>query len=359
MFLFGLLLPISFIPGITGASIPTQWALLSISLPLLLRRQVLPSPIWLTFIIFAIIGTTWAPEAADTVFGLWLVVLWGLSFQLGCHMSPNHDPEPLFRGLAIGLSCSGPLAVAQYLGYHPIEAFGDNVAGLLYNRTVLGAFSALVILGLIQYRLWYYIPTLLPGFILSGSRGGWLILVSGLLSRIHWTLALVPALAIAPFLGASSSDAERLQIWGITLHGLSFLGYGANAFESVYVFFPDRGPTHLEFVHNDYLQLLFEFGIAALIPFSVLLTALAWRSSALLWACTILATFYFPLYHPLTAFLFCFVLGNALRDFTPSSVLIRLRRPDLLPWPKNEVAISDPTWRTHFPLRSRTTHPES
>ena len=39
MFLLGLLLPICFIPGYTGASIPSQWVLLSLVLPAALWRR--------------------------------------------------------------------------------------------------------------------------------------------------------------------------------------------------------------------------------------------------------------------------------------------------------------------------------
>jgi hypothetical protein len=330
MFYFGLLFPIAFVPGYTGASIPTQWAVLSLALPILLHYAPI-SRVWFGFIAFAILGTLWTPQVDDTIFGVMLVVLWGLSFQLG---QSTEDPTPLYKGLALGLSISSAIAIFQWFGYAPIPvAYKGNVAGLLYNRTILGATSALLILCLLQHRLWFYIPSLLPGLILSGSRGGWVVLACGVAPRLHWSVGVFCALtAILLILAPTSpSDNERLTIWASAIHGLSWFGWSANSFISIYILTPTN-LMHPEYVHNDYLQLWFEFGLAALIPFTALGCALVWYPSMAVWGFAILATFYFPLYTPTTAFICCFVLGHSLRGFSPSGLIIRHRRPDLLPW---------------------------
>lgn len=363
MFLLGLLLPICYIPGLTGASIPTQWALLSIAFAISLWREPSTPPsslhyLGLGFLAFAALGLLWAPNLWDGLYALWLVLLWALSFRLG---SATASPANLYRGLAIGLSVSSVLAIFQWFGYSTIPtANGSNIAGLLFNRTVLGATTALVILGLISERLWLYIPMLLPGLILSGSRGGWLILMVGLLARMHILIALGLTLACALALSfvPDSSDALRLQIWGVTLRGLTLFGHGPGSFTSLY--FP-AGPAliHPEFVHNDYLQLWFEFGVGALVPIAILTVAIAWSRSPIPIAFACLAAFYFPLWTPLTAFIGCFVVGHALRGFSWDRLLVRRCRPDLVSWLDPAQFIARQARRHPLPPLSRTTQSEA
>jgi hypothetical protein len=352
MFILGLLLPICYIPGYTGASIPTQWAVLSLTLPFILHYAFI-SRVWLGFIAFAILGTLWAPQVYDSIFGIWVVVLWGLSFQLG---QSSEDSTSLYKGLAYGLSVSSFIAIFQWFGYTPLPvAYGNNVAGLLYNRTVLSAASALLILCLIEHRLWLYIPSLLPGLILSGSRGGWVVLICAIAARIHWSLVIAQLILVALIFGtsASSSDTERSLIWASAIHGLNWLGWSANSFIGIYVLTP-HSLIHPEFVHNDYLQLGFEFGSASLFLFSIPILSLVWRPTLAVFGFIILATFYFPLYTPLTAFICCFALGHSLRGFSPSGLIIRHCRPDLLPWAYDPRPEYDPAWRSTLSIQPRT-----
>lgn len=354
MLLLGLLLPTIYVAGLTGASIPTQWALLSLFLPaLVLRGEIKLSVLHLLgalFFGYALLGLLWAPHWKDGVYGIWLVTLWALSFQLGLC---TDSPRSLYRGLAIGLFVSIPFAIAQWYGYHPVPTFLGSIAGLLFNSTLLGAASALVILALIEEDLWLYTPALFLALLLSGSRGGLLVLVVGLASRIHWAFSLIFIILGAYVHGGLPSDVQRLKIWGIALHGLTWLGWSANSFIGVYYVDP-VGAIHPEFVHNDYLQLIFEFGIFAAIPFSILALALAWRPSPLLWGIAVLGTFYFPLYAPLTAFLACFAVGHALRGFSLDGFIIGYCRPDLLSWPSNQKPIANSLRREAIPIQPRT-----
>lgn len=364
MFLLGLLLMVCYIPGYTGATIPTQWAFLSLALPIALwRAPSMPRPalwVWWTFLAFATLSALWAPQPIETVNGLWVIALWGLSFYLGY---TTRDPRDLYRGLALGLSVSSALAIAQWLGWSPVyvNSAGTaqaNIAGLFFNRTMLGALSALIILMLIHERLWHYIPALLPGLILCGSRGGWLILACGLLSRIHWSLIFVLGAVAAFAFGSSPSDIERLHIWGTALSALHPFGWSAGSFIDVYILYNGH-VVHPEYVHNDYLQLLFELGLGAAIPLGVLACALTWRPTPVLWAFAVLATFYFPLYAPVTLFLGCFAMGHSLRGFSPSSLIIRHCRPDLLSRLTYAQPEPYPTWFLALPVQPHTTHSES
>lgn len=356
MFWLGLLLPICYIPGITGASIPTQQALLSLVLPAgMWAAGPARSPHWLGlgFVLYAILGLLWSPNIFDGIFGVWTVAIWGLSFWFGYIAESDRN---LYRGLAIGLSVSSILAVFQFFGYQPVPTFyGTNVAGLFFNSTVLGGASALLILGLIERRLWFYIIPLIPGLILCHSRGAYLALAVALAYRyIHWTAGLVLLLiaGLVAFRNGVPADLERLDHWIVAWKGLTLLGWGPGSFIGVYYL---KGVIliHPEFVHNDYIQLWFEFGIASLAVVAIFALALVWSWSPVLLGAAVLATFWFPLCHPLTAFIACFAAGHGLRGFTFDGLVIRHCRPDLLPWNDNEEPASDRPRATSIPIQSR------
>lgn len=313
MFWLGLIVATCFVPGYTGASVPTQWAVLSAVLPFYLFKQGQTGPIhWLGLatLLYAALSMTWASSFLDAEFGMWLLAIWFLSFHLG---TTDLDLGPLFAGLAAGLSVSSVVAIFQWFGFHPVEAYiSPHSAGLLFSPTVLGASCALVILALIEYNRWQWIPGLLPALILSQSRGGWLILIAGLAFRwLPWPLLLaLPAiLAINLVNFPITSDLERLLIWGEALRHLSVWGNGIGSFTSYYYVQPPH-LVHPEFVHNDPLQLLFELGPAAapiLLAFGVAMYKLR---SPTLFAFLLLGTFYFPLWCPITAFIGCALAGR-------------------------------------------------
>ena len=190
MFLLGLIAAICFVPGITGASIPTQWPFLSISL--------LPS-LWLSgpftwahklglfFLAYAALTTLWAHNYNTSVIGVWYLSVWALAFWLGTTQSTL---RPLWHGLAWGVALSSLVAIFQWFGFHPVEVYPDQIAGLYFNSTMLGAATALMLVACLCHRLWLPMPPLAIGLILSHSRGAIAILIIGLAARIHWLLAL-------------------------------------------------------------------------------------------------------------------------------------------------------------------------
>lgn len=321
MFLLGLLLPICFVPGYTGASIPSQWALLSVALPIALWHSH-PSPWLLTFLGYALVSSMWAASFYTTTLGLWYVGIWTLSFALGSSLPSLCD---LWKGLAIGLSISSLVALSQALGYESVEVIEEQYAGLLFNSTVQGTCIALVLIALASHRLWWYMPVLVLGLILAGSRGSFLILALAVAVRYtHWLFALACLIfgSLAYTFAVDPADTQRLIIWGQALRGLSFFGWGPDSFNDIYYMGIDHAtgrPTvfHAEFVHNDYLQLIFEYGIGASFVFGVYAIAAVQTRSAdwpVLFAFLCLSTFYFPLYTPITAFIGAVVTGHLLRD---------------------------------------------
>jgi hypothetical protein len=321
MFLLGFIVSICFIPGITGAVVPTQWAVLSALLPLALWRSAplgLDHKLGLVLLGLALLSAGWAPNIFDSLYGMWIALIWAGAFWLG---STTMDSRPMWCGLAAGLGVNSAVAIVQAFGYAPVLSRLDTPSGLFFNPTVLGAACALGLIALISWRQWFWTPFLLPGLLLSQSRGALIVLAfTALATRVRWyftALALACGLALAAF-SPFSSDLQRLFLWGSTIRSLNVFGHGIGSFNTLLVYNPTEfyprasGMIHPEFVHNDYLQLWFELGVLALVAYGLLLRGLL-RSHDPDWPVlvgfAILALFYFPLWCPVLAFIGCFAAG--------------------------------------------------
>lgn len=319
MFILGLLLPICYCAGITGAAIPTQWAFLSITLPIFLWNRTPMNWLGLGLLALAAVSILWMGNPHTGVFGCWLVIIWLLSSRLG---SVSKSLTQLWKGLAIGLSISSIVAVIQWFGYAPVLVAEGPPPGLLFNSTAQGAAIALVVIALICYRLWWYIPVPLIGLALSQSRGAWLVIALGLIAKYFnplLSLSILTAGCLVFAYTPNPADTQRLEVWGMALNGLDWIGWGPFSFNDIYYIRPTGPPFHPEHVHNDFIELWFEYGIFALLPFAALgiaLTRIRSRTWPILfsWAC--LACFYFPLYTPITAFIGCVCLGHILRNYS-------------------------------------------
>ena len=368
MFYLGLLLPICYLAGFTGTAILTQWVVLSVILPLALWRRgpfTFLHGLGLAFLVYSCASLLWVPNVNDSMLGLWHLLICALALWLG---TTSPSLTQLWRGLALGLSISSFFAIGQVLGFETVYRNIGPVpgySGLLFNSTVAGAAIALVVLALVTERLWLYIPALAPGLYLSHSRGGYLIIAVGLLARyVHWTVALLIlvtcGLFAIYFVGLDSSNTLRLQIWSVAYAGLTNRGWGIGSFYDIW--YQSNGILiHPEFVHNDYLQLAFEFGWGA-IPVYIILGGMLYHTSARVWPVAVgFATcmaFYFPLSCPLIAFIGCIVTGHILREpyglwFTRLS-----RGPWLLLEHPAWQSVNDPLQRKFVPVPSRTQNQE-
>lgn len=349
MFWLGLLLAICYIPGITGAAIPTQWAVLSIVLPFGLWRKgnvTLIHKLLAGLIVYALVSLAWTQNIYSAGWGLWFLFIWALAYNWGTLMTSTRR---MWHGLSVGLSIGSLVALAQALDIGLVEIADPNKpAGLLFNSSLFGVCLGLVIVGCICHRLWWYLPILSLGLILSGSRGGMLLVAIGLIViHIHWVIAVGFGIACALTLifTVDPADSQRLQIWGVTLNALSLFGHGPGSFTDLH--YITRAKSLLirpEYVHNDYLQLIYEFGIAAILPIGAFGLALVRRRSAdwpVLFAFAVLATFYFPLYTPITAFIGFVVAGHCTRDWPLVwNVMYRWGRP-LFSWPSEPRTLAD------------------
>ena len=106
MFWLGLAVAVCFIPGYSGASIPTQWALLSCIAPLALWRKgevTLLHWAGLAFLAYAFASLLWARDFYLGICGVWTWTILAMVFWMGTALTSVNS---VFRGLAIGLSLS-------------------------------------------------------------------------------------------------------------------------------------------------------------------------------------------------------------------------------------------------------------
>ncbi len=273
---------------------------------------------WLGIALIAFASTSllWNTDPLGGVHGLWMLCIVGLTFWLG---STLRTLQQVYAGLAIGGAVSSAIAVMQALG-HPVLPSGEFPAGLYYNSVAQGEILALLVVALFSERMYFYAVPLIPGILLAQSRGAWLALAFGLLATLIQRSWLLPAAAVmvgaAMWIG-QPSDAIRLRIWLAAYGDFSWFGNGVGSFASQ--MYMDRGAVmYPEFVHNDALQLIYEYGIGAAIPaviFAFVLLQTQMREWPVVLAFVIMGFYSFSLYMPVTAFIGLLAAGRIVRDW--------------------------------------------
>jgi hypothetical protein len=365
MLLLGLAMSVLFVPGYTGASIQTSWVVLSLALPLALWRKVTLTPLhWAVFawVGLALASLAWTTNVYDAVWGVWGIVLFALAFYLGSSLV---SLRRLFFGLGIGASISACFALAQAYGLHwPLTSNSNlNIAGLYFNAMYAGEIFAIVILGCVIYELYWLVPLLVVALVLTGSHSGWIALAIGLaLIKVRSFIFLgLSTLAVAVLFTYHfrPSDAERLQTWYAAYSYLSLFGHGPGSFLSVWWQSASGTLIFPEYVHNDFLQLIYEYGIFALVPFTLFGVLLASSRSPdwpILCAFLFMALVSFPLYTPILSFLSACAAGRLSRDWSLLRSRFAKRRLDLVLRSLNPQPELSLVWRKALPLVSRTSH---
>jgi hypothetical protein len=359
MFFLGLIIPTAYWPSLTGNSILSGWPVLSIALPFMFLRKVrmgLGHWLGLAFLAYAFGSMLWAPVFSQGIWDLWLLSIFAGCFMLGAQLS---DPRPLYAGLALGVGVSTILSVIQHYGIFLVTEAGwpgCSHPGLFYNYDIFGETAALASVALVGSRLYWPLALTVPPIFLTGSRTA---LVATFVALALWlwdidrwygllmagALGLLALGAIYTFskpdtcgsLTRTSSTSERLAIWRDTADGLTVLGRGPGSFLIDYPLFASRTDTMLsrpEAAHNDYLELLFEFGLG--VAPLVGLLALALTSPAtdryLLIAFLVTAFFAFPIREPTEALLGAVALGRCSVGWDLSWLYRLLRRSPSGPW---------------------------
>lgn len=340
MFWLGLVPSIAYIPGYTGATIPTGWVALSICFACISWKGAKLTPFhWclLAFLAYATLTGLWAPGTWNWAWRMWHYALIGLAFWIGSII----DIRPVLIGLSAALTISTAVSIAQTLGYSPVlvHSAGES-AGLFFNPIYQGAAIALALTALWGQRLYWYALPLLPGLYLSHSRAAWAAALLGLLANyIRMPLLLITIillLAAGVTLNVSTSDTYRLQNWTIAIHWMSFFGNGAGSWLDLWYLNYD-GLVRPEFVHNDYLQLAFELGIGC-IPLAIIGGYCLTQTSASNWpvmvAFAFLASVFMPLHSPIPAFIGALCAGHIVGNWHLS-----------LHW-RSTLLSRLPTWRS-------------
>ncbi len=320
MFALGVIVSLCYVPGVTGAALSTQYAVLSMILPFTLWRQGSVTAFhWLgiALVTYAAISLVWSFDPSGGVHGLWMLCILALCFWLG---STLRSLRQVYAGLAIGGAVSSSIAVVQALGYPLLPIAHGHPAGIYFSAITQGEILALLVVALFTERMFYWVLPLLPGIVLAQSRGAWLALgfgVLGLYVRKTWLLPIAAVMVGNSMWIGGATDAERWRMWLAAYGDLSWFGNGVGSFASQMYW--DQGKVlYPEFVHNDALQLVYEYGIAAIIP-AVIFAFVLFRTQAREWpvilAFTVMGLFSFPLYMPVTAFIGLLAAGRIVRDW--------------------------------------------
>ncbi len=342
MLWLSILIPIAYIPGVTGAALATGWAVMSAGLPIVTWRgegkpsSPLPLLLAALFATYVIWSWTWV-DNPDTAFStIWQYALMAGAFYAGSQL---HNLRKVAIGLAIGFGISSLLALPQAFGWDAIvEYVPCRPSGLTFNPLILGEGCALTILLCLSYRLWWLVALLTPGLVLSQSRAAFLALAVGLVLMYCrpqrgslWTLTPIWA---ACSLSHGVADDFRWMIWKVLYHFLTFWGHGPGSVEAVLIRFQEHmyAPAY---AHNEFLDLAYQYGIGA-IPASLLLLIPATNTQASspsqrdVWPTycgfVILCFFSFPLHSPPLAFTGMVVAGCLCRDWSWAGSLSHLRR---------------------------------
>ena len=116
MFWLGAVVSLCYVPGVTGAYIATQYPVLAVLLSFgLLRSGPFTAfhAAGLAFITYAVLRLPFSPAPYASVFGLWLIVIMGLSVWFGTTIT---NMRGLYAGLAVGaavLVASGGVAILR------------------------------------------------------------------------------------------------------------------------------------------------------------------------------------------------------------------------------------------------------
>lgn len=307
MFWLGLVPTVAFLPAVT-------LAMLACALPFALWGRVQlswPQGVFVAFFLYACLGLAWTPDFYNGLYRLLGLSVFGLGLILGSSLCTRH----IYFGIVMGLCLSSLVAVAQSVGFSWLWQYSTTPSGLFYNPMVHGELIALGILISWTQGFWLAIPILAPALLLAQSRGAWAALAIGLLTCFrHRLVILIAVLASAVLFtwNMSQGDNERVFIWQIAWSLLTPFGHGPGSFLSVYYQAP-WGLTQPDFVHNDFLQLVFEFGVGAVPFLGLLLFPLFERPEPILTALLFMALFSFPLFTPMTSFIWALALGSHMR----------------------------------------------
>lgn len=347
-FTFGFLIATAYVPGWIGGAISTTYFVLMIGLPILLYNVKIPITrlhlYGTCFLLYCFISLAWTYSFNVAFFIFLQMMVCALAF---CYGSSLDDLKLIFKGLALGLGVSAVVAIFQKFGFTLVYVSDtpNKVAGLFVNPNMYSEVSVILLVALLALKQWIWTLVTLPAIVWSYSRAAVAtLLVCCLIFMWNkskaFTALLIPVMALAVaayYLNGYfdvSSVNERMAIWSDTVRGLTLFGHGVGSYEIMMPFYAhdlDTIKVIPRYAHNDYLQLLFEFGIGCvfLIPFVSLLIEKNNNANYILLAVAVIAMFSFPLHIPMSAFMFFLVAGHVARNYVADGCIGDCRRPIL------------------------------
>lgn len=326
--LFGFIVATAYVPGWSGAAIPTTYPVLMIVLSTIILFYEVPkitvNHLWGTlFLAYGALSLFWTINFNIGFYNyLHQFLLLGLIFMFG---SMIDDLKPLFKGLAIGLGVSALVAIGQWgFNFNLIFANHTKIAGLFVNSNVLCEISVIMLVALLVLKLYWWIPVTLPGIVLVHSRAAILaLLITGfwyIYKHYRWWLrVLIPLAIVCLYLFYRdrfnlTSLSERISVWADTFRGLTLFGHGAGSYELMYPKFAvdvDTSVARPRYAHNDFLHLVYELGIGVLLIIPLIINTMRIRrdETLILWSFGIISLVAFPLYSPMSAFIAVVVAG--------------------------------------------------
>lgn len=250
----------------------------------------------LLFFIYAAASLTWHFNTE----AVYLLIKWFIllqSFVLGYYLK---SLKQVFEGLALGITISSILVL-----------FGIE-GGLFINPNTLSEIAVIVLIGLCIYKLWWYVPGLLPS-VFNGSRAA--LLALGLtFSWYIWNKSkiisiLLVGIGFVFFTYRIETIKDRLDIWQYALENTTWFGNGLSVFNSDAYYNLVSRPI---FAHNDLLQILYELGVIGAILISCFfLSVLRIKRNEryIVFAFVVVSMFAFPLYLPISSSITFLVCG--------------------------------------------------
>jgi len=322
-YLISFVFTILFFPGFSSPSVSPRWVYLAIVIPAVLfffNTERLKTGIIMLGLVVAYITISflWSPLDYEFLLGYsHLLILCG-AFFIGASIPSIRS---LLIGAAIGLGINSIFVGFQTEGWSLVQQ-SASPAGLFMNKNLLAEFSALILVGLLYEKLWWWAVPVLPCLVFTQARGAIVAVIVAVALGQRRSVA-IPVIAALAVFGVSvavvvpgHSFLQRLDIWKDTIENLTWLGHGWGQF---FVTFPQHA-THMdtllerpEHAHNDFLELTYELGFGAILLAAFI--ASIWRSSlatekAILAAFLVEGLFGFPFYIPTTAVVFAIVAGR-------------------------------------------------
>lgn len=330
LFLLGFILINAYIPGIVGAAIPTGWLFLILVLPIIMffvdTRITNSHILGLLFIVYSLLSLLWTQNLNIATF--FVVQMFALA-SIFCIASGIKDIKIIIKGLAVGLLVSDVISIFQYYKISIVYTLYDMIAGLFVNQNIYCEVSATILICLIIYKLWWFIPLTLPGIILVHSKGALMGLgIFGMLYLYKYSKKLaILVIASTLFYVAldkynSSSTFERFDLWVDTLRGLKLFGNGIGSYEIVFPLHAvdiDTAIARPRFAHNDLLQLIYEFGIGSVLFVIMIINVMRIKTdeTIILVCIAVISMFNYSNHVPVIAFVTFMVAGYITRYDAP------------------------------------------